>query len=152
MVFTELPGQGIMGGDYPCPAMGSVVPGMCAFHSVDQALVMCFVTTACQAVVVYREGAPAWPVRAHHVGRGMQLLGGCANRQAAVAASKASPAWLHIGLPMPRPVDEQPPTLRSAIHPPCMQAWMAAAERLLCTRTCRCCRATRLRRLESLPC
>ncbi|KAI7843630.1 hypothetical protein COHA_002870 [Chlorella ohadii] len=56
MVFTELPGQGILGGDYPCPHLGSVRPGMCAFTSVDQALVMCFVTTTCQAVVVYREG------------------------------------------------------------------------------------------------
>lgn len=57
MVFTELPGQGILGGDYPCPHLGSVRPGMCAFNSVDQALVMCFVITMCQAVVVYREGA-----------------------------------------------------------------------------------------------
>ncbi|KAI7836687.1 hypothetical protein COHA_009463 [Chlorella ohadii] len=55
-VYVEYAGQGIQGGDFPCP--GSLVPNACALASWTDALFLCFVNQpACKALVIYSNDA-----------------------------------------------------------------------------------------------
>lgn len=56
MLYTTVEGQGVAGGDIPCPTYTSV-PGLCAQASVEDALVLCYLNApTCKSVVVYAQG------------------------------------------------------------------------------------------------
>ena len=55
VALTQLPGQGMSGGDFPCA--GSLAPGACQLAHVDEGIALCTILLpTCKSVVLFRNG------------------------------------------------------------------------------------------------